>query len=312
MAHTSDLIGTDIEACLQQYQHKSLLRFLTCGSVDDGKSTLIGRLLYESKMFFEDQLGRYRGRLAAKFGTQGDEIDFALLVDGLVAEREQGITIDVAYRLLRDRPAQVHRCRHPRPRAIHAQHGTGASTADVAVILIDAEQGILTQTRRHSLHLVSLIGIRNVVHLAINKMDLVELIRRSVFIDKIDERSIAEFAASRSASRTITPSRLSALKGDNMISPERAHAVVPRPDADGFSGNGRSRRGTQRPVRRSACRCSGSTGPTSISAALPAPLSVARSSRVTASVCCPRDEKARWHASLPMMVTWNRVSRARQ
>ena len=122
MAHVSDLIATDIEHYLHQHERKSLLRFITCGSVDDGKSTVIGRLLYDSKMLFEDQLAAIEAD-CRKWGTQGGDIDFALLVDGLTAEREQGITIDVAYRYFQHRPAQVHRRRHARPRAVHAQHG---------------------------------------------------------------------------------------------------------------------------------------------------------------------------------------------
>src|SRR5688572_20767544 len=170
MAHKSDLIATDIQAYLKSHEHKSLLRFITCGSVDDGKSTLIGRLLYESKMIFEDQLTALEAD-SKKLGTQNGELDFALLVDGLAAEREQGITIDVAYRFFStDRRKFI-----VADTRGHEQYTrnmvTGASTADVAVILIDARKGVLTQTRRHS-YLVSLLGIRRVV-LAVNKMDLV-------------------------------------------------------------------------------------------------------------------------------------------
>ncbi len=165
------LIGEDIDAYLLQHQHKSLLRFITCGSVDDGKSTLIGRMLYDSKMIFEDQLAALEAD-SKRVGTQGQEIDFALLVDGLAAEREQGITIDVAYRffatekrkfIVADTPGHEHYTRNM---------VTGASTADLAVILVDARKGVLTQTKRHS-YLVHLMGIRNTV-LAINKMDLID------------------------------------------------------------------------------------------------------------------------------------------
>src|SRR5262249_33229369 len=167
----SELIAADIDAYLLQHQHKSLLRFITCGSVDDGKSTLIGRMLYDSKLIYEDQLATLEAD-SKRVGTQGQNIDFALLVDGLAAEREQGITIDVAYRffstqrrkfIVADTPGHEHYTRNM---------VTGASTADLAVILIDARQGVLTQTRRHSF-LVHLLGIRHIV-LAINKMDLVD------------------------------------------------------------------------------------------------------------------------------------------
>ncbi len=170
MAHVSDLIATDIEAYLDQHQHKSLLRFITCGSVDDGKSTLIGRLLYDSKMIFEDQLAALEAD-SKKVGTQGDQIDFALLVDGLAAEREQGITIDVAYRFFSTEKRKFIVADTPGHEQYTRNMVTGASTADLAIILIDARKGVLTQTRRHS-YLVSLMGIRHVV-LAVNKMDLV-------------------------------------------------------------------------------------------------------------------------------------------
>ncbi|MGE3142380.1 MAG: sulfate adenylyltransferase subunit CysN [Hyphomonadaceae bacterium] len=170
MAHVSDLIATDIDAYLAQHQHKSLLRFITCGSVDDGKSTLIGRLLYDSKMIFEDQMAALAAD-SKKVGTQGGEIDFALLVDGLAAEREQGITIDVAYRFFSTDKRKFIVADTPGHEQYTRNMVTGASTADLAVILVDARKGVLTQTRRHS-YLVSLMGIRHVV-LAINKMDLV-------------------------------------------------------------------------------------------------------------------------------------------
>src|SRR6188508_1839684 len=164
------LIAEDIDAYLVQHQHKSLLRFITCGSVDDGKSTLIGRLLYDSKMIFEDQLAALEAD-SKKVGTQGGEIDFALLVDGLAAEREQGITIDVAYRFFSTDKRKFIVADTPGHEQYTRNMVTGASTADLAVILIDARKGVLTQTRRHS-YLVSLLGIRQVV-LAVNKMDLV-------------------------------------------------------------------------------------------------------------------------------------------
>src|ERR1700735_4622431 len=165
---------------------KSLLRFLTCGSVDDGKSTLIGRLLYDSKMIFEDQLAALEAD-SKKVGTQGGEIDFALLVDGLAAEREQGITIDVASRFFSTDKRKFIVADTPGHEQYTRNMVTGASTADAAVILIDARRGVPTQTRRHSF-LVSLIGIRHIV-LAVNKMDLVGY-EQSVF-----DRIVADYRA---------------------------------------------------------------------------------------------------------------------
>ncbi len=167
---TDALIAADIDAYLAAHQHKSLLRFITCGSVDDGKSTLIGRLLYDSKMIFEDQLAALEAD-SKRVGTQGQEIDFALLVDGLAAEREQGITIDVAYRFFATEKRKFIVADTPGHEQYTRNMITGASTADLAIILIDARKGILTQTRRHS-YLAHLIGIRNLV-LAVNKMDLI-------------------------------------------------------------------------------------------------------------------------------------------
>ena len=167
---TDTLIAEDIDAYLTQHQHKTMLRFITCGSVDDGKSTLIGRLLYDSKMIFEDQLTALEAD-SKKSGTQGQEIDFALLVDGLAAEREQGITIDVAYRFFTTEKRKFIVADCPGHEQYTRNMVTGASTADLAVILIDARKGVLTQTRRHTF-LCHLIGIRNIV-LAVNKMDLV-------------------------------------------------------------------------------------------------------------------------------------------
>jgi len=181
-----DLIAEDINAYLHQHQHKSLLRFITCGSVDDGKSTLIGRLLYDSKMIFEDQLAALEAD-SKRSGTQGDNIDFALLVDGLAAEREQGITIDVAYRFFSTDKRKYIVADTPGHEQYTRNMFTGASTADLAVILIDARKGVLVQTRRHS-YLAHLIGIRNIV-LAVNKMDLVGYDRER--FDSI----VAEYAA---------------------------------------------------------------------------------------------------------------------
>ncbi|HLZ75482.1 sulfate adenylyltransferase subunit CysN [Phenylobacterium sp.] len=208
----SDLIAEDIEAYLHAHQHKSLLRFLTCGSVDDGKSTLIGRLLYDSKMIFEDQLAALEAD-SKKVGTQGGEIDFALLVDGLAAEREQGITIDVAYRFFSTDKRKFIVADTPGHEQYTRNMVTGASTADAAVILIDARKGVLTQTRRHS-YLVSLLGIRHVV-LAINKMDLVDWSQA-----RFDE-IVAEYSAfaGQIGVKTFTAIPMSALKGDNITEP---------------------------------------------------------------------------------------------
>ena len=212
MAHVADLISSDIEQYLHQHEHKSLLRFITCGSVDDGKSTLIGRLLYESKMLFEDQVAAVEAD-SKKWGTQGGEIDFALLVDGLAAEREQGITIDVAYRFFSTERRKFIVADTPGHEQYTRNMITGASTADVAVILVDARRGLLTQTRRHS-YLVSLIGIRKVI-LAINKMDLMDY-SEQVFRDIED--AYRTFAAQIGLA-DITAIPLSALRGDNMVEP---------------------------------------------------------------------------------------------
>ncbi len=212
MADVADLISGDIEQYLHQHEHKSLLRFITCGSVDDGKSTLIGRLLYESKMLFEDQLAAVEAD-SKKWGTQGGEIDFALLVDGLAAEREQGITIDVAYRFFSTERRKFIVADTPGHEQYTRNMITGASTADVAVILVDARRGLLTQTRRHS-YLISLIGLRKVI-LAINKMDLMDY-SEQVFRGIEDE--YRTFAAQIGLA-DITAIPLSALRGDNMVEP---------------------------------------------------------------------------------------------
>ncbi|HEY5008454.1 MAG TPA: sulfate adenylyltransferase subunit CysN [Caulobacteraceae bacterium] len=211
MAHVSDLIATDIDAYLDAHQHKSLLRFITCGSVDDGKSTLIGRLLYDSKMIFEDQLAALEAD-SKRIGTQGGDIDFALLVDGLAAEREQGITIDVAYRFFSTDKRKFIVADTPGHEQYTRNMITGASTADLAVILIDARKGVLTQTRRHSF-LVSLIGIKQVV-LAVNKMDLVDF-DRSVF-----DAIVADYRAfaGEIGLTDILAVPISGLKGDNIAS----------------------------------------------------------------------------------------------
>ncbi len=171
MSHQSDLISTDINAYLAQHESKELLRFLTCGNVDDGKSTLIGRLLHDSKMIYEDQLAAVQAD-SVKSGTTGaGMIDLALLVDGLQAEREQGITIDVAYRYFSTSTRKFIIADTPGHEQYTRNMATGASNCDLAVILIDARYGVQTQTKRHSF-IVSLLGIKHVI-VAINKMDLV-------------------------------------------------------------------------------------------------------------------------------------------
>ncbi|MFZ2102393.1 MAG: sulfate adenylyltransferase subunit CysN [Oricola sp.] len=211
MAHKSELIASDIEAYLKAQEEKSLLRFITCGSVDDGKSTLIGRLLYESKLIFEDQLSALEAD-SKKMGTQGDRIDFALLVDGLASEREQGITIDVAYRFFSTEKRKFIVADTPGHEQYTRNMATGASAADLAIILIDARKGILTQTRRHSF-IVSKLGIQNVV-LAINKMDLMDY-SQQVFSDI--EIAYRAFAREIGGIEHITAIPISALEGDNIV-----------------------------------------------------------------------------------------------
>jgi len=206
---TEALIAEDIDAYLEQHQHKTMLRFITCGSVDDGKSTLIGRLLYDSKMIFEDQLDALQSD-SKKVGTQGQEIDFALLVDGLAAEREQGITIDVAYRFFNTEKRKFIVADCPGHEQYTRNMVTGASTADLAVILIDARKGVLVQTRRHS-YLCHLIGIRNIV-LAVNKMDLVDYDQKAY--DAIVQ-DYTEFARSIGI-ESFTAMPISGFKGDNI------------------------------------------------------------------------------------------------
>ena len=210
MAHVSDLIATDINAYLEKHQHKSLLRFITCGSVDDGKSTLIGRLLYESKMLFDDQLAALEAD-SKKVGTRGGEIDYALLLDGLAAEREQGITIDVAYRFFSTDRRKFIVADTPGHEQYTRNMVTGASTADLAIILVDARKGLLVQTRRHST-IVSLLGIRHVV-LAINKMDLVD------YSQEVFERIQAEYLAfaKQIGLQSVTIIPISGVAGDNIV-----------------------------------------------------------------------------------------------
>lgn len=209
MAELSGLISTDIEQYLKTHENKSLLRFITCGSVDDGKSTLIGRLLFESKVLFEDQLSAMEAD-SKKYGTQGEELDLALLVDGLAAEREQGITIDVAYRFFSTDKRKFIVADTPGHEQYTRNMITGASTADAAILMVDARKGILTQTRRHS-YLMALIGIRNLV-VAINKMDLVDY-SEGVYQDIVADYQ--DFAA-QIGIKNITFIPMSAFKGDNI------------------------------------------------------------------------------------------------
>jgi bifunctional enzyme CysN/CysC len=203
------LISTDIEKYLERHEKKSLLRFITCGSVDDGKSTLIGRLLYDSKMLFEDQIAAMEAD-SRKWGTQGDNIDFALLVDGLAAEREQGITIDVAYRFFSTDSRKFIVADTPGHEQYTRNMVTGASTADAAVLMVDARKGVLTQTKRHS-YLVSLIGIQHIC-VAINKMDLVD------YTEKTYQRIVDDYLAfaEQIGIKNVTFIPVSAFKGHNI------------------------------------------------------------------------------------------------
>jgi bifunctional enzyme CysN/CysC len=212
MAHVSDLIATDIGGYLKAHEQKSLLRFITCGSVDDGKSTLIGRLLYDSKMLFEDHIAAMEAD-SRKWGTQGESLDFALLVDGLAAEREQGITIDVAYRFFSTERRKFIVADTPGHEQYTRNMVTGASTADAAVLMVDARKGVLVQTRRHS-YLVSLLGIRHVV-VAINKMDLVDYSEKT-FNRIVDEYSVF---AKQLGLEHLSFIPVSAFKGDNITAP---------------------------------------------------------------------------------------------
>ncbi|MBI3145594.1 MAG: sulfate adenylyltransferase subunit CysN [Pseudogulbenkiania sp.] len=216
MSHQSELIASDILAYLKQHENKDLLRFITCGNVDDGKSTLIGRLLHDSKLIFEDQLAAIQ-KDSKKYNTTDDDIDLALLVDGLQAEREQGITIDVAYRYFSTEKRKFIIADCPGHEQYTRNMATGASTSDLAVILIDARRGVQTQTRRHS-YIVSQLGIRHVI-VAINKMDLVD------FSQEVFEQIRADYLAfaEHLAIPDIRFVPISALRGDNVVKPsERA------------------------------------------------------------------------------------------
>lgn len=212
MAHVSDLIASDIQSYLAAHEQKELLRFITCGSVDDGKSTLIGRMLYESHMLFDDHLAALEAD-SKKVGTQEGEIDFALLVDGLAAEREQGITIDVAYRFFSTDKRKYIVADTPGHEEYTRNMATGASTADVAIILVDASQGVLTQTRRHSF-IVSMVGVKRII-LAVNKLDLVDYSQEVFESITNDFQNFADEALNLNE---ITAIPISALKGDNIVS----------------------------------------------------------------------------------------------
>ena len=211
MSHQSELIATDIDAYLAQHERKELLRFLTCGSVDDGKSTLIGRMLIESKMVYEDQLAALE-QDSQSHGTIGDRLDPALLTDGLDDERQQGITIDVAYRYFSTAKRKFIIADTPGHEQYTRNMATGASTCDLAIILIDARKGVLTQTKRHSF-ITSLLGVKHIV-VAINKMDLVD------YSQEVYERIRDEYIqfAARMSSADVHFIPISALDGDNVVS----------------------------------------------------------------------------------------------
>ena len=212
MSHQSDLIATDIDAYLAQHERKELLRFLTCGSVDDGKSTLIGRLLHDSKMIYEDQLDAIK-KDSVKSGTTGDAFDLALLVDGLQAEREQGITIDVAYRYFSTAKRKFIIADCPGHEQYTRNMATGASTCDLAIILIDARNGVLPQTKRHAF-IVSLLGIKHVI-VAVNKMDHPDVGYREEVFEQIQD-DFGAFAAKLNMD-DVQFIPISALKGDNVV-----------------------------------------------------------------------------------------------
>ncbi len=224
----------EVRAWLAGQEQKELLRFITCGSVDDGKSTLIGRLLYETKQIFDDQLAALESD-SKRHGTQGEKIDFALLVDGLAAEREQGITIDVAYRFFASEKRKFIVADTPGHEQYTRNMVTGASTADVAVLLVDARKGVLTQTRRHS-YLAKLVGIRRFV-LAVTKMDLVDYDQAAFDAICADYRAFAE---SIGVERWL-PIPVSGLNGDNIIHPSDATGVVRWAEPARASRHGRAR-----------------------------------------------------------------------
>lgn len=212
MSHASDLIASDIKAYLKQHENKDLLRFITCGSVDDGKSTLIGRLLFDSKLIYEDQMAAIE-KDSQKFNTTDKEFDLALLVDGLQSEREQGITIDVAYRYFSTDKRKFIIADTPGHEQYTRNMATGASTSDLAIVMVDARHGIQTQTRRHS-YICSLLGIKHIV-VAVNKMDLMEYSQEVFQKIKADYREMAKELDIQDL--RFVP--ISALNGDNVVTP---------------------------------------------------------------------------------------------
>ena len=212
MVHVDDLIAEDIDLYLKKHEEKDILRFITCGSVDDGKSTLIGRMLYESHMLFDDQLSALK-KDSKSMGTQGQNIDFALLVDGLSAEREQGITIDVAYRFFSTENRKYIVADTPGHEEYTRNMATGSTTADAAIILVDARNGIMTQTKRHSF-IVSMVGVKKII-LAINKLDLVDY-SKQIYENIVKDYS--KFAEEALEIEEITAIPISALLGDNITS----------------------------------------------------------------------------------------------
>ncbi|MEP2618280.1 MAG: sulfate adenylyltransferase subunit CysN [Marinomonas sp.] len=218
MSHQSELISQDILGYLKQHEEKDLLRLLTCGNVDDGKSTLIGRLLHDSKLIYEDHLDAVK-RDSKKSGTQGEEIDLALLVDGLQAEREQGITIDVAYRYFSTEKRKFIIADTPGHEQYTRNMATGASTCDLAIILIDARYGVQTQTRRHS-YIAALLGIKHIV-VAVNKMDLVDFSEAKHEEIKADYLAFVDQLGNRKP-EDIQFIPMSALKGDNVVNPSES------------------------------------------------------------------------------------------
>ncbi len=215
MAHHSALIAKDIEEYLSLHENKDLLRFITCGSVDDGKSSLIGRMLFEAKMIFDDHLSALKND-SRKFGTTGEgQLDLALLVDGLEAEREQGITIDVAYRFFSTEKRKFIVADTPGHEQYTRNMATGASTADLAIVLVDARKGVLTQTRRHS-YIVSMMGVKNIL-LAVNKMDMVGYSQKTFDKIEADYRKLSRSLPSV----TIAAMPISALFGDNIVAPSQ-------------------------------------------------------------------------------------------
>ena len=293
------LIAADIDAYLLQHQHKSLLRFITCGSVDDGKSTLIGRLLYDSKMIFEDQLAALEADSQTCRHAR-PEYRFRLLVDGLAAEREQGITIDVAYRFFATEKRKFIVADTPGHEQYTRNMVTGASTADLAVILIDARKGVLTQTRRHS-YLAHLIGISNIV-LAVNKMDLIGYDQAKYDAIVADYRA---FANSIGIEEFVADADLR-LRRATTSPPIREHALVSGPAADPASGNGRAGRDR---VQRKAVPHAGAMGQPAeprFPRFLRSDRQRQRSSRAMRSACCPRARPPPSRASSRWMAIWRR------